>query len=72
VGLFTVELELGRETRAMIERVARETREMLERLSTNVAVELELGPNTRETLHRAEEDAVEETAKGKLGRLVGK
>jgi hypothetical protein len=37
--LFTVQLELGPETRAMVERVA-----------TTAAVKFELGPNTLETL----------------------
>ena len=37
--LFTVQLELGPETRAMIERVA-----------ANAVMQLELGPETRETL----------------------
>jgi hypothetical protein len=37
--LFTVQLELGPETRAMIERVAATT-----------VVQLELGPKTRETI----------------------
>ena len=72
MGLFTVELELGRETRGMVERVARETREMVERVAKTTAIEIELGPKTRETLHHLEEDAVEETAEDKLGRLVGK
>ena len=37
--LFTVQLELGPETRAMIERVA-----------TSAVMHLELGPKTRETI----------------------
>ena len=37
--LFTVQLELGPETRAMIERVA-----------ANAVIHLELGPKTRETI----------------------
>lgn len=37
--LFTVQLEIGPETRAMIERVA-----------ANAVVQLELGPKTRKTL----------------------
>jgi hypothetical protein len=37
--LFTVQLELGPETRAMIERVA-----------ANTVMQLELGPKTRETI----------------------
>jgi hypothetical protein len=56
----------------MVERVARETREMVERVATSAAIEVELGSKTREALHHVEEDAVEETAKDKLGRLVGK
>ena len=39
--LFTVQLEVGPETRAMIERIAR-----------GAAMELELGPHTRETIER--------------------
>jgi hypothetical protein len=39
VTLFTVQLELGPETRAMIERVA-----------ANTVMHLELGPKTRETI----------------------
>lgn len=39
VTLFTVQLELGPDTRAMIERVA-----------ANAVMHLELGPETRETL----------------------
>ncbi len=50
MGLFTIELELGRETRAMIEGVATETRAMMERLATTAAKQIELGPKTRETI----------------------
>jgi hypothetical protein len=39
VNLFTVQLELGPETRAMIERVA-----------ANSVIQLEFGPKTRETI----------------------
>ncbi|HEX2288575.1 MAG TPA: hypothetical protein VHH31_07455 [Gaiellaceae bacterium] len=39
VNLFTVQLEIGPETRAMIERVA-----------ANAVVHLELGPKTREMI----------------------
>jgi hypothetical protein len=39
VTLFSVQLELGPETRAMIERVA-----------ANAVMHLELGPKTRETI----------------------
>jgi hypothetical protein len=39
VTLFSVQLELGPETRAMIERVA-----------ANTVMHLELGPKTRETI----------------------
>ena len=53
MGLFTVELELGRETRAMIERVAGETRGALERIATRAVIQLELGPKTRETIASA-------------------
>lgn len=42
VTLFTVQLELGPETRAMIERVA-----------ANAVMHLELGPETRETIRAA-------------------
>ena len=56
MGLFTVELELGRATRGMVARVARETREMVERVAKTTAIEIELGPKTRETLHHVEED----------------
>ena len=42
VTLFTVQLELGPETRAMIERVA-----------ANAVMHLELGPETRETIKAA-------------------
>jgi hypothetical protein len=50
MGLFTIEFELGRETRAMVERVAAETRAMIERLVTTAATQIELGPKTRETI----------------------
>jgi hypothetical protein len=50
MGLFTIEFELGRETRAMIERVAGETRAMIERVATTATTQIELGPETRETI----------------------
>jgi hypothetical protein len=42
MNLFTVQLELGPETRAMIERVAAN----FERVAGNFRMELELGPKT--------------------------
>jgi hypothetical protein len=50
MGLFTIEFELGRETRAMIERVAGDTRAMVERVATTATTQIELGPETRETI----------------------
>ena len=50
MGLFTIEFEIGRETRGMIERVATETGAMLERVATTAVIQLELGPKTLETI----------------------
>ena len=50
MGLFTIEFEIGRETRAMIEKVATETSAMIERVATTAIVQLELGPKTRQTI----------------------
>ncbi len=46
MNLFTVQLELGSETRAMIERVSAN----FERAVANLAMELELGPKTIKAL----------------------
>ena len=71
MGLFTVELEIGRETRGMIERLAADTREMIEGLATNGRVELELGPQTREVMaHLLESD--DSSVREKIGGMVGK
>ena len=50
MGLFTIEFELGRETRSMIERVAAEVCAAAERIAASTSVNVELGPQTRETL----------------------
>ena len=56
--LFTVQLELGPETRAMIERVA-----------TTAVVQLELGPKTRKTME-AMGIAVGMSKKGKAAGAI--
>ena len=71
MGLFTVELEIGRQTRAMIEGIAA----MVERVATAAAIELELGPETREVLAHFFESTAERgdsSAREKNGGLVGK
>ncbi len=71
MGLFTVELEFGAETRATIERVAA----IVERAATRAAVELELGPHTREVItHFFESTAKsgDSGARQKIGGLIGK
>jgi hypothetical protein len=73
VGLFTVELEMGEQTRAMIERIAADTRAMVERVATSGAVELELGPQTREVVAHFFESRDESSGvREKLGGLVGR
>jgi hypothetical protein len=72
VGLFTVELEVGRETRAMIERIAGDTRAMVERIATTAAVELELGSKTREVIADLFESSGDRSAREKIGGLLGK
>ena len=72
MGLFTVELEIGRETREMIERIAADTRAMVERVATTGAVELELGPQTREVIAHFFEPRDSSGVREKLGGLVGK
>lgn len=56
MGLFTIEFELGRETRGMVERVVAnlvaETCALAERVVTDAAVQVELGEKTREALVR--------------------
>ena len=72
MGLFTVELEIGRETRAMIERIADDTRAMVERVAATGAVELELGPQTREVMAHFFESRGDSSVREKIGGLVGK
>jgi hypothetical protein len=72
VGLFTVELEMGQETRAMIERIAADTRAMVERVVTTGAVEVELGPQTREVMARFFEPRGDSSVREKVGGLVGR
>ncbi len=72
MGLFTVELEIGRETRAMVERIAAETRAMLERVATSGAVELELGPQTREVIAHFFESHGDSGVREKIGGVVGR
>ena len=50
MGLFTIEFEIGPETRGMIERIATETLATIDRIATTTAVQFELGPKTRETI----------------------
>jgi hypothetical protein len=71
VGLFTVELEIGRETRAMIERIAADAREMIERRATTGAIELEFGPQTREVMAHLFESR-DSSVREKIGGMVGK
>jgi hypothetical protein len=72
VGLFTVELEMGQETRAMIERIAADTRTMVERVVTTGAVEVEVGPQTREVLAHFFESRGDISVREKIGGVVGK
>ncbi len=72
MGLFTVELEIGRETRAMIERIADDTRSMVERIATSRGVELELGPQTREVIAHFFESRGDNSMREKIGGLIGK
>jgi hypothetical protein len=72
VGLFTVELEMGQETRAMIERIAADTRAMVERVVTKGAVEVEVGPQTREVLAHFFESRGDSSVREKIGGVVGK
>ena len=44
----------------------------VERVAKTTAIEIELGPTTRETLHHAEEGRGRGNREVKLGRLVGK
>ncbi len=71
MGLFTVEVEVGPETRATIERVAA----MVERVATTASVELELGPETREVMAHFFESTArsgDSGAREKIGGLLGK
>ena len=72
MGLFTVELEIGRETRAMIERIADDTRAMAVEIATTAAVQLELGPKTRETLAHFFESSGDSSTREKIGGLLAK
>ena len=72
MGLFTVELEIGHQTRAMIEGIAADTRAMVERVATSGAIELELGPQTREVMAHFFESRVESSVREKIGGIVGK
>ena len=72
MGLFTVELEVGRETRAMIERIAQETRGTVEKVATTAAIELELGPETRDVLAHIFDSSRDSRAREKIGGLLGK
>ncbi len=72
MGLFTVELEVGRETRGMIERIAVDTRAMVERVATTGVLELELGPQTREVIAHFFESRGDTGVREKIGGLVGK
>lgn len=59
--LFTVQLEIGPETRAMIERVAR-----------NMVVQLELGPKTRRTIEGIGIMPQKGKTRGAIEGLLGK
>jgi len=72
VGLFTVELEIGRETRGMIERIATDTRATLERIATTGSVQFELGPQTREVIANFFESRDGSGVREKIGGLVGR
>lgn len=74
MGLFTIELELGRETRAMIERVVGDTCATLERMAANASMTVELGKETRDTLLTVAPPTSEESGKAReaLGGLVEK
>jgi hypothetical protein len=73
MGLFTIEFELGRETRRMIERAVAEVCAAGERVATNALVQVELGERTRDTLERlnSPSDEARKTAEG-LGGVVAK
>ena len=68
MGLFTIESELGRETRSMIERVATEICAAAERIAASTFIGVELGPETRETLETL---AAAEKGGAALGGIVG-
>ncbi len=68
MGLFTIEFELGRETREMIERVVTQTCVAVERVAHNASVEVELGEKTREVVSRL---APIEEGTGKTRDAVG-
>jgi hypothetical protein len=48
--LFTIDFELGPETRGLIERVTAEACATIEKVATSAVVQVELGPRTRETI----------------------
>jgi hypothetical protein len=62
MGLFTIELEIGPETRAMIEKLA-----------TTALLQLELGPKTRRTIaEKVSVPAKGGTTREAIGGLLGK
>ena len=68
MGLFTVEFELGPETRGMVERVAARTCAAVENVATTAIVQVELGEQTREMLGAL---AVPGEGAGKAREAVG-
>jgi hypothetical protein len=68
MGLFTVEFELGPETRGMVERVAARTCAAAEKVATTAIVQVELGEQTREMLGAL---AVPGEGAGKAREAVG-
>ena len=56
----------------MIERIAADTRAMVEKVATTAAIELELGPETRDVLAHIFESSRESGAREKIGGLLGR
>ena len=59
MGLFTIEFELGRETRGMVERVAAQVCATAERIAAGATATVELGPETLGTIAAGREGSKE-------------
>jgi len=70
MGLFTIEFELGRETRDMIERVAVQVCSAAERIAASATVTVEVGPETLSKIAEAREESNEGGAA--VGAIVAK